>query len=294
VTKLKIVNSNLKYIQIDAFNSQVFNKTSTLEVNNASSNSTHMFHIFSKTMFNGLTSLQKLTITNTASLEIIGQDIFEPMSETLTDVFINGITNTFSLSRVFGSTKYKLKKISSVNLKNNNFESLNASCFNVVAENVVNLYLINSKIKSLAPNTFQYFERLRILSLHDNELTTLPEGVFDNLLLNPGLEIALDKNKWNCVCEFLSVQEIVQANQNVFKESVTCYEPEEYKGIALQEANLCADVTKQTTEIQCNLDKSENGCTPVEGKVSKVCFSDALIPAILIKDNLKNLNFFVV
>jgi hypothetical protein len=268
VISLKIVNSNLQYIQVNAFNSPAFAKTTSLEIDNSSSDESFKFQILSKLAFNGLQSLQKLSITNCGNLEILDQNFLEPFAETLTDLSIFGIANPFSLSKVFGSSKFKLQKIANVNLKNNNLGSINAGSFTGIADRVELLYLMNSKIQTIAANTFVNFGNLTGVSLFSNELTTLPDGVFDNLIKKTKMAISLDDNKWNCNCDFLKVQEMLAENRDIFRGSIKCAAPEELKGRQIVEVELCNEDPVETTLGECSGSKAEEGeCEPTDGKI---------------------------
>lgn len=259
VSKLEIINSNLKYILANAFNSDVFRGTlSYLTIDNlitAASNPL-AFEFITKESFNGLTLLSYLTITNIPTLKIIDRFILEPLADSLTQLSISRIANPWDLYRVLSATV--LKKISTVDLQTNHITSISNASFVGIAENVKVLYLTNSKIEWIAENTFDYFKSLKTLDMRSNWLTILPVGVFDSLLEYSDFAVKLENNKWICDCDLFDTQKLILDNPRGFDGTGKCAAPEDMKQFEIIDADLC--LPQDTTIPLSSQSETVGGC----------------------------------
>jgi hypothetical protein len=296
ISKLSIISSNLEMIAIDAFNSETFKETKELLIDNSLNDASNsfVFQMVDRLSFNGLTSLTTLTILSSPRLRVFTEVAFAFLSNSLTTLKISKIANSFSPGSLLASTN--MTKIYTVDLRDNNFPSINASLFRGITENVKVFILSNSKIEQIDVNTFQYFKTLQALYLQSNLLTTLPDGIFDNLLaLSIGI-ITLHNNKWHCDCDLYMVQEMIVEYPTIFESTKSkCSTPEDLLDHYVYEADICPDGTVPITESSgpdpCGLPGNGNinkcSSTSIPGKLTLKPFTIFII----INYKMLNLNF---
>lgn len=131
-------------------------------------------------------------------------------------------------------------------MQGNNIPSLNSEMFAGIAENVQTLYLTTSKIQWIVENTFSNFKSLQFLFMQFNLLTTLPVGVFDNLLEIPNLLVTVQNNKWHCECSLFYLQKVIKEKRGNLVGNVTCATPEKFKDIEIITLELCEELEDTT------------------------------------------------
>lgn len=228
IQKLEVKQSRLKNIKADAFNSNVFKNSLTfLSINNRNyfDDDYNAFHITTREAFNGLTSLSVLTIRSIPSLQIFDFPMIY-LNETLVQLTITHLTSSWDMSQLL--SKVIFINIKTVDFRNNNFPSLNQTCFSGIAEKVEILYLLNSKIEQIEMKTFDDFKSLQELYLQENILKTLPENIFSNIIQLPSLvSIVLRENPWNCECDIMPLQTTVVEYIEIFPDELRCSTPED-------------------------------------------------------------------
>lgn len=249
VSKLDIINSTLRNILVEAFNSDVFKTTLlSLTIDNKLNvaDNPFTFQLFAKDAFKGLTKLSTLIILNNPTLEITDPSAFQNIAGNLIQLKITRIANPWSLSRISSSTKFK--KISTVDLQYNNFSSLNGSMFTSFAEYVKSLILTNSKIESIAANTFSNFKQLEALFLESNLLQTLEPGLFDAILTLPDIQITLRSNYWHCDCDLSSMQTMIADFPDAFPGELKCNTPLTMRNFEIVSAELSNESCETTND----------------------------------------------
>lgn len=242
VKKLEIVNSGITTVLVGAFNSTVFGGTLTsLSIDNSWSESSAAItmQLFASEIFAGLTSLMTLEMQNIHSLNIVDKCSFMNLSESLTTLKIKGIGSQWNPGDLLSAVT--MKKLSLVDLSNNNFASINGSMFNGIADSVIALYLQSSNIQSVDPDTFKNFKSLRRLFLQNNLLKYINPKVFTELMNIPQFRVNLQDNLWNCVCDALPLKLTLISSPSSFEGTTKCYAPEELKDKALVRVHLCSD-----------------------------------------------------
>jgi Leucine-rich repeat (LRR) protein len=196
ITELKLLNSNLKNILLEAFDSDVFRGLQTLEIDNDLYNSDHSleFAFSTRGSFRGLTKLTSLMVANMPALKINDQSAFESLANSLTTLKIFRVAKQWLPSMLL--RQVNLKKIVVVDLNLNQFKTLDGNSFGGIAENVVTLFLTNTKLESIAVNTFRDFQSLETLYLQFNLLTTISPSMFDELFQIPRFMVDLRNNKF--------------------------------------------------------------------------------------------------
>lgn len=247
VDKLKITNSNLKHVLYDAFNSDVFNTNlESLTIDNSLSIANNP-HIFTLLPIRGLKALTTLVITNNPTLNIVDSSGLDSLKDSLTTLRITRIANTWSLNDLLASVM--MKRLTLLDLTLNHFTSINGSMFTGVAETLKSLYLTNSKIETIAANTFDNFKTLQYISLQSNWLTNLPSGVF-NHFLNSNFSVLLASNRWHCDCDLTELQSLVLDYPKAFTGTIKCASPAELNDVEVIAAELCSKQSVETTLTQ--------------------------------------------
>lgn len=118
VTKLDIIDSDVTAIFTNAFNSDVFTRTlSHLKIDNSmnASSEPFVFQMFSRESFNGLSTLNELTITNNPTLSIVDPFVLSLLNDSLTHLTISRIVNPWPVGRAL--SQIVLNKIKVVDLQ---------------------------------------------------------------------------------------------------------------------------------------------------------------------------------
>lgn len=263
---LEISKSNLRYILADAFNYDVF-KTSlwSLTVNNDLNvaNDPLVFQMVTKSAFKGLTALKTLVIRNIPSLSVLDKNALDNLIESLEQLEITRIANTWSPNSLLGASKFK--KLTYVDLQYNNFISLNGTSFKSITESTETLLLANSKIESISADTFSSFKALKDLYLQNNLLTSIPADAFDNLWSKNGFFLNIQSNRFDCTCELTEFQLMIEAHGNAIIGTVRCTTPEWLSGVEIAFADLCPETTEESQETTIDFstfsaDSSTAGC----------------------------------
>ncbi|CRL05922.1 CLUMA_CG019132, isoform A [Clunio marinus] len=245
VENLEIIESNIQDILPYAFDSDVFKNTRSLSINNEmNETSESTLILYNANIFEGLSSLTSLTIQNVPSINIADKYLLEMLTETLSTLTIRRIPNYWAPTQLFSIVE--LNAISTVDLRNNNFPTINSSSFAGIKKKTTDLNLSNSKIESITFDACNGFEKLSKLQLNSNRLTSIAPGTFDNLLKNPGFTVTLQNNLWHCDCQLRDLQEKMLEFPNAFTDSPKCSTPEDLNGYEITSVDLCP----QTTDYQ--------------------------------------------
>lgn len=96
--------------------------------------------------------------------------------------------------------------------------------------NIKQLYLNHNHIKEINDGSFdKNFKKLKVLDLSSNELTTLPENLFETKQIHM-LHVKLTDNPWYCDNTLLNV---LTPSANVEFDEILCLNPLEYRGCSL-------------------------------------------------------------
>lgn len=128
-----------------------------------------------KTLFEGLDSLKRLTVTGSKELSTIPEDTFENLTsiETL-ELNNNGLKEL--PEKVF----WPLTNVTSIQLGGNGMERLHSSQF-MGLNDLVSLFLYKNRLKELPEGVFSNLTSLRNLDLLQNELTNITAEDFAGL-----------------------------------------------------------------------------------------------------------------
>lgn len=157
-----------------------------------------------------------------------------------------------------------------------NLTTLNALSFAAIPFVRV-LDLSDCYISVIEADTFDDLsQKLIILNLERNILTTLPEGIFLKLNLNPKMQnvdktqtilsIQLEDNPWHCGCKLLFFQDLLIQYSN-FPGQFSCRSPPEIVNYPIEEADFCpypvtttpSPIT-ETTETYAENNSDEREC----------------------------------
>jgi Leucine rich repeat len=272
VTELKFYQSNLKDIMLEAFDSDVFRGLQRLEIDNDLYNSNHEleFAFSTRGAFRGLTKLSSLIVANMPALKISDDSAMESLANTLTSLKIFRIAKQWSPSLLL--RRVGLKKITTVDLNLNQFKSLNGLSFRGISEKVVTLYLTNTKLESIADDTFSDFQSLEFLYLQYNLLTTISPEVFADLFPIPKFKVDLRNNKWDCSCEFSEFKALMVDKSRNFLGDIVCSTPLHLEDLPVIEVDVCGETPDPTLTFSSADSTFTPGCGPGQGS-SKKCES---------------------
>lgn len=146
--------------------------------------------------------------------------------------------NLLANQRIADDTFSRLQNLSELSLVRN---SLAAPPLNLPSAHLRKLYLQDNAISHVPYNTLARMRELERLDLSNNNLTTLPKGLFDDL---DGLsQLLLRNNPWHCGCSLMWLREWVRARAAVVNvRGLMCQGPERVRGMAIK------DITSEMDE----------------------------------------------
>ena len=135
------------------------------------------------------------------------------------------------LQTITSSTFRGLSGLASLEVENNKITSIAAKAFS----NISILHLYNNEISGLDPQTFAGADAT-VVTLHDNKLTSLPQGIFDSLRnLN---HLDLSNNPWECDCSITWLEVWLDSLPANFvldnADTTSCSSPQDVQGTRLQ------------------------------------------------------------
>ncbi|XP_039176395.1 leucine-rich repeat transmembrane protein FLRT3 [Crotalus tigris] len=114
--------------------------------------------------------------------------------------------------------------------------SLTAAPINLPGTNLRKLYLQENHINRVPPNAFAYLHQLYRLDMSNNNLSNLPQGVFDDL--DNITQLFLRNNPWRCGCKMKWVRDWLQTLPlKVNVRGLMCQAPEKVRGMAIKDLN---------------------------------------------------------
>lgn len=237
--ELLIISSNLNNFENEAFDSVAFNDLNSLIIDGGLMEETTL-NFDNCRGFNGLNNLQNLEITN--FIAISSNKTFQAITSTLESMKLTKIESSIILRSLFGYYNYNtLKKL---DISWNQFTSpgINSMTFTGIQDIVEELYMTNSKISSIPLGTFDNFSSLKILDVQNNNLVTLPLGIFEIFVDMPDFRVYLAYNPWRCDAEICHLKHFIQE-----EDQVLCGSPPEYQNDTVLSFALCPTSTVDTS-----------------------------------------------
>ena len=189
---------------------------------------------------------------------MIEDGVFENLSDLM---FLKLASN--KIQTITSSTFEGLNRLSSLELENNRLKIIESRAFSHIS-NLQILHLYNNEISTLDPLTFAETD-VSVLTLHDNNMTSLPNGVFEPLKnLN---HLDLSNNLWECDCDITWLKVWMDSLPASFvldnADSTSCYNPPDVQGTSLQlylalRYNECNPTTTEATMTTIELGTTGN------------------------------------
>lgn len=201
--------------------------------------------ILKRGVFEGVSSLKILRLTNNTAMQVIEESALEPLYQ-LEDLRIISDNHFENVINVTGTTQ--LKYLHTLKLTANNFgTTINAETFKGCI-NVVTLDLSNSLIQTIGIGSFDHMiETIQYLDLRKNQLTYLPSNLLENMI-KPNMEFYLSLNLWNCECDYLQLQWWDVSNtSSIIDSPLMCETPENDTEIANADRSICEPIPSETT-----------------------------------------------
>lgn len=146
--------------------------------------------------------------------------------------------NLLANQRIADDTFSRLQNLTELSLVRN---SLAAPPLNLPSARLQKLYLQDNAISHIPANTLAKMRVLERLDLSNNNLTTLPRGLFDDL--DNLAQLLLRNNPWFCGCSLLWLRDWVKARAAVVNvRGLMCQGPERVRGMAIK------DITSEMDE----------------------------------------------
>lgn len=205
-----------------------------------------------KGIFNGLESLEVLVMDG-AYLKVIENGVLDVLNETLKQFTLIASSKYWSEILIDGFTGSEpLKALENVKYNYNLKSTLSRKSF-VGLTNVKTLDLSDCQIVTIGAGAFDPISSsITELNLKNNLITTLPEGLFADMLLNP-VRILLDGNKWDCDCHLIPFKIALMESSN-FVGTFQCSTPRALSGYSIIDTDFCDSyVPPPTTTTQSTL-----------------------------------------
>ncbi|XP_076971086.1 leucine-rich repeat transmembrane protein FLRT1 [Tamandua tetradactyla] len=146
--------------------------------------------------------------------------------------------NLLANQRIADDTFSRLQNLTELSLVRN---SLAAPPLHLPSAHLQKLYLQDNAISHVPPNTLARMRELERLDLSNNNLTTLPRGLFDDL--ESLAQLLLRNNPWFCGCNLMWLRDWVKARAAVVNvRGLMCQGPEKVRGMAIK------DITSEMDE----------------------------------------------
>ncbi|XP_028928422.1 leucine-rich repeat transmembrane protein FLRT3 [Ornithorhynchus anatinus] len=114
--------------------------------------------------------------------------------------------------------------------------SLTAAPVNLPGTNLRKLYLQENHINRVPLHAFSYLRQLYRLDMSNNNLSNLPQGIFDDL--DNITQLFLRNNPWHCGCKMKWVRDWLQSLPvKVNVRGLMCQAPEKVRGMAIKDLN---------------------------------------------------------
>ncbi|XP_004713561.1 leucine-rich repeat transmembrane protein FLRT1 [Echinops telfairi] len=146
--------------------------------------------------------------------------------------------NLLANQRIADDTFSRLQNLTELSLVRN---SLAAPPLNLPSAHLQKLFLQDNAISHIPHNTLARMRGLERLDLSNNNLTTLPRGLFDDL--ESLAQLLLRNNPWFCGCSLMWLRDWVKARAAVVNvRGLMCQGPEKVRGMAIK------DITSEMDE----------------------------------------------
>ncbi|ELK24399.1 PREDICTED: leucine-rich repeat transmembrane protein FLRT1 [Myotis davidii] len=148
--------------------------------------------------------------------------------------------NLLANQRIADDTFSRLQNLTELSLVRN---SLAAPPLNLPSAHLQKLYLQDNAISHIPYNTLAKMRELERLDLSNNNLTTLPRGLFDDL--ESLAQLLLRNNPWFCGCNLMWLRDWVKARAAVVNvRGLMCQGPEKVRGMAIKD--ITSEAAKTT------------------------------------------------
>jgi hypothetical protein len=100
----------------------------------------------------------------------------------------------------------------------------------------------NNELETLPAGIFDITAKRQSFEiiLHNNNLKTLPEGIFNKAIRKSDrLTVQLAGNNWHCDCDLAWLQQLIR-NDNISHDDPECESPQGYEGVRIEDADLSA------------------------------------------------------
>ncbi|XP_032672436.1 SLIT and NTRK-like protein 4 [Odontomachus brunneus] len=223
IARLTLINCFLTTLSDGAFSSPIFSKMTKLILkdNNIST--------LNKATFHHLPKLEYLSIVNNEIKEA-EKNLLQDVATNLANLQLeNAISDTEVLRNITGAGD--LWNVKELALRHNRITIINSELFTGVPE-IESLYLQYSSIKTICVDAFEPIsESIKQIFLNNNNIETLPEGLFDSIILrNSTFLLLMDNNPWHCNYSLMWVQEMMALYPRIVQNIPVCSLPGENTG----------------------------------------------------------------
>ncbi|XP_076164176.1 uncharacterized protein LOC143145048 isoform X2 [Ptiloglossa arizonensis] len=241
IEQLTLDRCSLSEIEDDAFSEPIYEETKRIALTNNKLSSLR------KASFRGLSALQQLTVRDNV-VKQAEYNLLENVAGSLTSLELNSVIDDPSVLRNItgGSTRLKIRLLS---LQGNTLAAIDRKLFEGVPV-IESLYLDNSRIGTVSRDTLRPMASwLLQLTLNNNDIRSLPEGLFEAVLYRQrSFLMTVDSNPWCCDCKLRWMQHLFRTNTSIVSTMPVCSTPEINAGKSFANANFCpSDTTVPNT-----------------------------------------------
>nr|XP_012134935.1 PREDICTED: leucine-rich repeat transmembrane protein FLRT1-like [Megachile rotundata] len=233
IDALTFRSCSLSEIEDDIFSESIYKSTkSIIMVSNR-------LDSLRRSTFRHLKALSDLTIQNN-TIELAEFDLLADVADSLTILDLSAAINNRETLRNITGGSVPLSKLQILSIRENSVRIIDRQLFSAVPS-VQSLYLDNSKVEKVARDTLEPMaSSILQVFLNGNNITTLPEGLFDRVINSKrSFRMTAKDNPWHCNCSLKWMLDHVGHESSIMVGIPTCKTPEINAGKSFTKANFC-------------------------------------------------------
>ncbi|KAK2584466.1 hypothetical protein KPH14_006841 [Odynerus spinipes] len=267
IEQLTFAGCSLNRIHDEAFYDKIFAEVETLSLldNKISSLSRNVFGKFFK--------LKQLLVQNNI-VDYAESDLLADVANSLEVLQLDAVIKDREVLRNITGKKI-LSNLKSLMIRENYIPVLSPELFTGVPK-IRSLFVDGSGLTEIGLNSFGSMAgSLELLILKHNQLSTLPNGIFNFVLPSKRqFRVYLTENIWNCDCELKWIQEFIQRYPFAIIEVPLCTTPEANAQLSFVEARFCnennTDTSTTTQKIEIT-SEDQNDSSIDRNTIGVVC-----------------------
>ncbi|KAG7212333.1 hypothetical protein KM043_012655 [Ampulex compressa] len=239
IDQLSFESCSLSQIDDEAFALGIYEETRKIAIAN------NKVASLSRATFRYFKNLQELMVREN-TIRQAEFDLLKDVSETLEILQLDAaIDDPKVLRNITGGSL--LSKVQILSLRDNSIPIIDHEMFAGLPK-IQSLYIERSEVNFVLPYAFRSIEKsLVLLTMNDNAISTLPEGLFDSMLQqHETFTLTIDNNPWHCDCNLKWMQELIRYHPTVVNRVPICKTPNRNALLTFSRATFCNETSPAT------------------------------------------------